>query len=89
MPVLGSAKPPVQFVPVAISPGVKRPRPEADHSLLCSTELNNGGDMESSFKYIEQPAVESYPSATGVGWSSATPQYKELSCTQGTMGIIL
>jgi hypothetical protein len=40
-PALGCGKPPIQFVPVAISPGVKRPRPEADHSRLCSAELKN------------------------------------------------
>jgi hypothetical protein len=31
-PVLGRTRPPIQWLPVALSPGVKRPGREADHS---------------------------------------------------------
>jgi hypothetical protein len=38
-PVLGPTQPPVQWVPGAISLGVKWPENEADHSPPCSTEV--------------------------------------------------
>jgi hypothetical protein len=37
---LGSTKPPIQWVPGAISPGIKRPGREADHSPPASIEVN-------------------------------------------------
>jgi hypothetical protein len=37
-PVLGSTQPPIQWVPVDLSPGVKRPGREADHSPRASAE---------------------------------------------------
>jgi hypothetical protein len=37
--VLGSTQPPIQWVPGAISPGVKRQGREADHSLPASAEV--------------------------------------------------
>jgi hypothetical protein len=50
-PALGPTQPPIQWVPGAVSPGVKRQRREAEHSPLCvfcfpiqirsSTWLNN------------------------------------------------
>jgi hypothetical protein len=36
---LGSTQPPIQWVPEALSPGVKRPGREADHSLPASAEV--------------------------------------------------
>jgi hypothetical protein len=33
-PVLGPTQPPIQWVPGALSPGVKQPGPEDDHSQL-------------------------------------------------------
>jgi hypothetical protein len=36
---LGPTQPPIQWVPVALSLGVKRPRREADHSLPSSAEV--------------------------------------------------
>jgi hypothetical protein len=36
-PALGPTQPPMQWVPGALSPGVKRPRREADHSPPTST----------------------------------------------------
>jgi hypothetical protein len=38
-PVLGSTQPPFQWVPGAPSPGVKRPRREADYSSPTSAEV--------------------------------------------------
>jgi hypothetical protein len=38
-PALGSTQPPIQWLPGALSPGVKRPGGEADHSLPASTEV--------------------------------------------------
>jgi hypothetical protein len=37
--VLGSTQPPIQWVPGALSLGVKRPRGEADHSPTSSAEV--------------------------------------------------
>jgi hypothetical protein len=37
-PALGSTQPPIQWVPGALSPGVKRPGREADHSPPASAE---------------------------------------------------
>jgi hypothetical protein len=38
-PALGSAQPPIQWVPGALSPGQKRPGREADHSPLSRAEV--------------------------------------------------
>jgi hypothetical protein len=38
-PVLGPTQPPIQWVPRDLSPGVKRPGREADHSSLASAEV--------------------------------------------------
>jgi hypothetical protein len=38
-PALGSTQPPIQCVRGALSPGVKRPGHEADHSPLASVEV--------------------------------------------------
>jgi hypothetical protein len=38
-PALGSAQPPIQWLPGALSPGVKRPGREGDHSLPPSAEV--------------------------------------------------
>jgi hypothetical protein len=40
---LGPTQPPIQWVPWAISPGVKRPGREADHSPPSSAEVKNSG----------------------------------------------
>jgi hypothetical protein len=42
-PALGPTRPPIQRVPGQISPGVKRPKREADHSLPYSGDVKNGG----------------------------------------------
>jgi hypothetical protein len=42
-PILGSTQPPIQWVPVAISPRVKRSRREADHSPPSNAEVKNCG----------------------------------------------
>jgi hypothetical protein len=42
-PALGPAQPPIQWVPEAISLGVKRPGREPDHSPPSSAEVKNGG----------------------------------------------
>jgi hypothetical protein len=38
-PILGPTRPPVQWLPEAVSPGVKQPVREADHSPLTSAEV--------------------------------------------------
>jgi hypothetical protein len=47
--VLGPTQPPIQWVPVALSPGeergIKRLGSEADHSPPFSAEVKNGGSM--------------------------------------------
>jgi hypothetical protein len=40
---LGPTQPPIQWVPGAISPGVKRPGREADHSFTSGAEIKNDG----------------------------------------------
>jgi hypothetical protein len=38
-PILEYTQPPIQWVPGALTPGVKRPEREADHSLPASVEV--------------------------------------------------
>jgi hypothetical protein len=38
-PALGPIRPPIEWVPEALSPGVKRPGREADHSPPTSAEV--------------------------------------------------
>jgi hypothetical protein len=40
---LGSNQSPIQWVPGVISPGIKCPEHEADHSYPFSAEVKNGG----------------------------------------------
>jgi hypothetical protein len=40
-PCLEPTQPPIQWVPGALTPGVKRPGREADHSLPTSAEVKN------------------------------------------------
>jgi hypothetical protein len=42
-PTLGPTQPPIQWVPGAPSPGVKRQGRETDHSPPSSAEVKNGG----------------------------------------------
>jgi hypothetical protein len=49
-PVLGSTQPPIQWVPGALSPGVKRSGREADHSPPTSAEVKENVDL-----YIHSP----------------------------------
>jgi hypothetical protein len=35
----GPTQPPIKWVPGALSPGVKRPRPETDHSPQTNAEI--------------------------------------------------
>jgi hypothetical protein len=41
-PAVGPTQPPIQCVPGAVSPGVKRQGREADHSSASSAEVKNG-----------------------------------------------
>jgi hypothetical protein len=43
IPALRLNHPPIQWVPWAISPGLKKPGCEADHSPPSSAEVKNGG----------------------------------------------
>jgi hypothetical protein len=45
---LGATQPPIQWVPRALSLGVKRPGREADHSPLSSTEIKNSWSYTST-----------------------------------------
>jgi hypothetical protein len=42
-PILGSTQPPIQWVPGALSPGVKRQGRKADHSPPSIAEVKKGG----------------------------------------------
>jgi hypothetical protein len=42
-PALGPTKPSIQWVAGSLSPGVKQPGREADHSIPTSAEVKNGG----------------------------------------------
>jgi hypothetical protein len=42
-PALWPTQPPIQWVPGALSPGVKLPGREADHSLRTNAEVKNCG----------------------------------------------
>jgi hypothetical protein len=42
IPALGPTQPPIQWIPGALSLGVKRPGREADHSPPSSAEIKNG-----------------------------------------------
>jgi hypothetical protein len=53
-PALGLTQPPVQWVPGALSPGVKRPVCEADHSLPHSGEVSN------AWIYTSTPPIRLY-----------------------------
>jgi hypothetical protein len=48
-PVLGPKQPAIQWVPWALSPGIKRPRREDDHSLPSNAEIKN------TWNYIPTP----------------------------------
>jgi hypothetical protein len=45
---LGPTQPPIQWIPVALSLGVKRPGSEADHSPLSSAEVKNAWSYTST-----------------------------------------
>jgi hypothetical protein len=42
---MGPTQPPIQLVPVELSPGVNRSGREADHSPPPSAEIKNDGDI--------------------------------------------
>jgi hypothetical protein len=44
-PVLGPTQPPLQWVPVVLSPGIKRSGRVADHSPQSSVDVNNGVEL--------------------------------------------
>jgi hypothetical protein len=50
-PALGPTKPPIQWIPGALSVGVKRPGREADHSLPSSAEFKNAWIYTSAPQY--------------------------------------
>jgi hypothetical protein len=49
MPALGPTQPPIQWVPGALSPEIKRPVLETDHSPSSSAEAKNGGAIPPPF----------------------------------------
>jgi hypothetical protein len=51
-PALGPTQPPIQWVPGALSFGVKRPGCEADHSPSSSAEVKNGWSYTSTKSYV-------------------------------------
>jgi hypothetical protein len=50
--LLGQTQPPTQWVPPTISPGVKRPGREADHSPPYSVEVKNAWSCTSTPQYV-------------------------------------
>jgi hypothetical protein len=50
-PALGPTQPPIRWIPHALSPGVKRPGREADHSRPSSTDVKN------AWRYISTPPI--------------------------------
>jgi hypothetical protein len=48
MSALGHTQPPIQWVPGALSMGVKRSEPEADHSPPSSAEVKNAWSYTST-----------------------------------------
>jgi hypothetical protein len=50
-PALGSTQPPMQWVLGALSPGVKRPEREADHSPPTSAEIKRMWTYTSTTPY--------------------------------------
>jgi hypothetical protein len=56
-PVLGPTQPPIQWEPGALSPGVKRPGREVDHSPLTSAKVNK------TWLYTSTPHTPSWHSA--------------------------
>jgi hypothetical protein len=56
-PALGPTKPPIQWVPGAVSPRVKRPGDETDHSLPSSAEVKN------AWRYASIPHTSSWRGA--------------------------
>jgi hypothetical protein len=55
---LGPTQPPIQWVPGAVSLGVKRPGHEADHSLPSSAEVKECVEL-----YLHSPNTPSWPGA--------------------------
>jgi hypothetical protein len=51
-PALGPTQPPTQWVPGAVSPGIKRPGREADHSPAASAEANKMWTYTSTPPYV-------------------------------------
>jgi hypothetical protein len=49
---LGPTQPPIQWVPGALSLGVKRPGHEAHHSSPSTTEVNNAWSYTSTPQYV-------------------------------------
>jgi len=50
--VLGLTEPPVQWVPGVLSPGVKWPGNEADHSLPSNAKVKNEWSYTSTLPYV-------------------------------------
>jgi hypothetical protein len=51
-PVLGPSPPPIQWIPGALSPGVKRTGREADHSPPTSAEVKKAWIYTSTPPYV-------------------------------------
>jgi hypothetical protein len=51
-PVLEPSQPPIEWVPGAISLGVKRPGYEADHSPPSSAEVKKGVELYLHSQYV-------------------------------------
>jgi len=51
-PVLGPAQPPIQWVPGALSRGLKRQNHEADHSSPSSVEVKNAWSHIFTPRYV-------------------------------------
>jgi hypothetical protein len=65
---LGSTQPPIQWIPGALSLGVKRPRREADHSLPSSAEVKNAWNFTSTTPVCLHGVVLSYSIGATLPW---------------------
>jgi len=56
-PALGPTQPPIQWVPGVLSPGVKRPERETDHSLPPSADVKNAWSYTYTPQYVLKVVV--------------------------------
>jgi hypothetical protein len=79
-PVLGPTQPPIQWIPGALSLGVKRERREADHSPPSSSEVKN------AWSYTSTPPTPSWRGAELKHRNDDTFNFYNIDlCSEGTL----